>query len=479
MPLQSAQSITVVFTTRSPVTGASANADSTPTGTVYVNGTADGASVTVTNVTTGVYKAAVTLPALSFGDIVDLVIAATVDGVADKGVIFSQMRDAVIDASGNVAADLKEIDGSATAADYLQRYWDCVQLLTDQTGTSDRYINTNGNDSGLTALILRLDTKETRMVETCGSGTYQIDVEFATNTVPGEMYLVMPDRGPALGLQLVQKAVALAGSVSGNVDGNVGGKVIGGGATSITGTGVQATVPTGGLADLLAVRAAKIDTIDTNVTTLIGRITSTLFSGITSLANWLRALARSGNIDATTTSEINATTGSGTGTYDPTTDSQQAIADSTADVPTVAEIWAAAPGNLPLNINHPFDGEHIDVFKGDAWESSMGSGRAMTITFESGEAWPDTISTADFYCEPTDQTVDEDADAVSLGPVACTVNVATGSGRQVTIQLTSAQLATLTSGGAGGYKWWVVANRATKPATLRAGSMTVRPNFGA
>lgn len=69
---------------------------------------------------------------------------------------------------------------------------------------------------------------------------------------------------------------------------------------------------------------AKIDIIDTNVDTLVSRITSTLFNGITSLASWLGALAGK-TADTTTRAEIQATTAGAT--YNETTDSQQAIAD--------------------------------------------------------------------------------------------------------------------------------------------------------
>lgn len=53
----------------------------------------------------------------------------------------------------------------------------------------------------------------------------------------------------------------------------------------------------------------------------------TILTGITRLANWLRAITRKGNNDATAVSEINANNGSGTGTFDPTTDSEEAIRD--------------------------------------------------------------------------------------------------------------------------------------------------------
>jgi hypothetical protein len=93
MSVRSAQSITTIFTTRVFSTGVGTNADSLPTGTLYVNGTADAASVTVTNISTGLYKAQVTLPTLALNDVVSLVIAATVSSVADKAKIWEDTKD--------------------------------------------------------------------------------------------------------------------------------------------------------------------------------------------------------------------------------------------------------------------------------------------------------------------------------------------------------------------------------------------------
>lgn len=103
MSVRSGQTITVLFTTRRFDTGAATDADSTPSGVLYVNGTANGASVTVTNLGTGLYKAAVTLPTLSLFDLVALVISATVNSVSDNAVVWSEMKDIAIDASGLVA----------------------------------------------------------------------------------------------------------------------------------------------------------------------------------------------------------------------------------------------------------------------------------------------------------------------------------------------------------------------------------------
>lgn len=93
MTVKSAQAVTVLFSTANATTGAAADATGAPTGTLYVDGTANGAAVTVTNITTGVYKAAVTLPALTAGQIVSLRIAATVATIAAEGVVWQDVAD--------------------------------------------------------------------------------------------------------------------------------------------------------------------------------------------------------------------------------------------------------------------------------------------------------------------------------------------------------------------------------------------------
>src|SRR4029453_13244794 len=62
------------------------------------------------------------------------------------------------------------------------------------------------------------------------------------------------------------------------------------------------------------------------VTTLLGRITSTLFTGITSMKEWLGLLAGKKGGNTTARTEIRSS-GAGSGTYDETVDSQEAIRD--------------------------------------------------------------------------------------------------------------------------------------------------------
>lgn len=121
--VKSAQAVTVLFATSSPASGAAADADSTPTGAIYVNGTVDAASVTVTNITTGLYKAAVTLPSLSAGDIVSLKIAATVGGVAGVAVAWQDVGDTVR-LSDTLSVNAVQISGDSTAADNLEAFMD-------------------------------------------------------------------------------------------------------------------------------------------------------------------------------------------------------------------------------------------------------------------------------------------------------------------------------------------------------------------
>ena len=70
--------------------------------------------------------------------------------------------------------------------------------------------------------------------------------------------------------------------------------------------------------------SAALATVDSNVDTLVARITSTLFSGITSLASWLGALAGK-SADAGTLAEIQSTTAGAT--FSNSTDSLEAIRD--------------------------------------------------------------------------------------------------------------------------------------------------------
>ena len=112
MSVRSDQLINQIFTTRRFDTGEASNADATPSGTLYVNGEASTAAVTVTSLGTGIYLASLTLPSLSLEDRVALKITATVGGVTDNWVIWQDSQD-LFD-STLTAATLQAISGYGT-----------------------------------------------------------------------------------------------------------------------------------------------------------------------------------------------------------------------------------------------------------------------------------------------------------------------------------------------------------------------------
>lgn len=146
MSVRSGQSITEDFTTHAS-SGALTNADSLPTGTLVLNGTDNAATVTVTNKATGVYKAAVTLPTLAVGDVVQLRINATVGGIADGDYIWEDSKDVVLDGNGFVSV-VAVANDTITAAALAT---DAVSEIS--AAAADRLLGRNlagGSDGGRT-----------------------------------------------------------------------------------------------------------------------------------------------------------------------------------------------------------------------------------------------------------------------------------------------------------------------------------------
>jgi hypothetical protein len=156
---------------------------------------------------------------------------------------------------------------------------------------------------------------------------------------------------------------SVTGNVGGNVTGSVGSVASGGitaasfGANAITAAKLDPDVTT----ELQAGRATaaslttvegKIDTLDTNVDTLLTRITSTLFTGITSLAEWLGLMAGKQTGNTTARTEVRAT-GAGSGTYSETTDSLEAVRDNMGTAQTgdsFARIGAPAGASVSADV---------------------------------------------------------------------------------------------------------------------------------
>jgi hypothetical protein len=82
------ETVAVQFAVSDPETGGLVNADALPAGVLILNGANNAATVTVVNVSTGVYSASVTLPTIADGDELQIRIAATVATVAGGGIVW-------------------------------------------------------------------------------------------------------------------------------------------------------------------------------------------------------------------------------------------------------------------------------------------------------------------------------------------------------------------------------------------------------
>lgn len=88
------------------------------------------------------------------------------------------------------------------------------------------------------------------------------------------------------------------------------------------------------------------------VTTLLSRVPSGLFTGITSLAQWLGLIAGKQTGNTTARTEIRAT-GAGSGTFDETTDSQEALRDNMGTAQTgdaYARLGAPAGASVSADV---------------------------------------------------------------------------------------------------------------------------------
>lgn len=93
--VKSNQAIATVFPISNPATGAAIDADSLPTGLLYVNGVVNAAVVILVHIATGWYSASVALPILSAGDMVALRVSATVNSIAGEGKVWEDVADTV------------------------------------------------------------------------------------------------------------------------------------------------------------------------------------------------------------------------------------------------------------------------------------------------------------------------------------------------------------------------------------------------
>lgn len=105
MSVQSGQTITRTFTTVHPATNTATDADTLPTAVLRIDGTDDAAAVTVTALAgAGDYTFSVTLPTKAAGACAEVIVSATVAGVADRRVVWRDTYDKAVNALNDIAA---------------------------------------------------------------------------------------------------------------------------------------------------------------------------------------------------------------------------------------------------------------------------------------------------------------------------------------------------------------------------------------
>jgi len=135
----------------------------TPSGTLYVDGVANGASVTITG--SNPYKFSVTLPTLTAGQRVDMYITATISGIATAAIVASEQADTRLLSDGVTLAD-NAITSGTVAADAVTEIQSGLALETTLTAvksktdliTTGTVITVTSPVSGSTITAIRGDT---------------------------------------------------------------------------------------------------------------------------------------------------------------------------------------------------------------------------------------------------------------------------------------------------------------------------------
>lgn len=209
MTVQSGQSVTVLFTTRVFATGVGTNADSLPTGTLYLNGSSNAATVTVTNISAGLYSAQVTLPTLAVKDEVQLAIAATVSSISDKAVIWTDTKDVLLDSSGQVTYNNT---AAATTAAIATAVWqDTTAGDFTAAGSIGKSLFTSGNAPGAASGIALVGSNMGSAASVTARVTANTD-QWAGGTIPAPTVTGVPliDLKYILGTVLTETAGQIA-----------------------------------------------------------------------------------------------------------------------------------------------------------------------------------------------------------------------------------------------------------------------------
>lgn len=267
-------------TLQSPTTGGRSDATSGPTAALYINGTLNAATVTVAHVSTGIYKYSVTLPALVSGDFCQIIATATVGIVSGDWPVW---EDGIAMPDGTIP---ELIAVAMSGASTYVLYFSAAVTTIAVSGTADDGFLINGNHPS----AVTLQTSKQITITLSGAA---VDLDWIMDSQPN----------------WISTPVAL---------------------------GVGVTMTTAN-----AVIATRMPQTLGTVTSGIATLASEIFNGVSAIGTllgtvkrWLQLMMRKDAAIATDyaddVTEINADEGSGAGSFDNTTDSQQAIADNAA-----------------------------------------------------------------------------------------------------------------------------------------------------
>lgn len=290
-------------------------------------------------------------------------------------------RTLVVDASGLADANVVKVGPTGSGTAQTARDIGASVLLSSGTGTGQLDFTSGVVKANLAQIL------GTALTETGGQIAAAFK-KFFDKAAPTGTINSIPDAvaGATGGLFIAgtnaatSVTTALTANITGNLSGSVGSVT---GHTAQTGDSYARLGAPAGASVSADVAAVKTDTGN-----LVTRITSTLFSGITSMAQWLGLLAGKQAGNSTARTEVRAT-GAGSGTFDETTDSQEALRDrgdaawttatgfSTLDAAGVRSAVGLASANLDTQLDAlPTAAENADAVWDEALAGHAAGGSA-------------------------------------------------------------------------------------------------------
>jgi hypothetical protein len=212
--------------------------------------------------------------------------------------------------------------------------------------------------------------------------------------------------------------------------------------------------------DNLPASPASETAATTNTSTITTAISTlaAVFSGITSMANWLRLLARSGAGNATALTELNT----GGGSYATATHSLQAAATDQAGIAgTVSTAVVAALSGVNVSISSPTarDGKPLLIVQGDDYKSA--DSRSITISVTGTPSLSGAAATLKLR---------------SVGVLVTTtgtIGTPSGGATPIAFELTAAQTASLPACQVGGERELEIVLASGNHLTVSKGTLIV------